>query len=98
MKKMGFALLLVNGVLSAQSKPPQLFPPRSTQNSVTKQVLDAVELPLKLNAVPTWKATNCAIALAVKPPVTDPKMAVKAPIADPKMAAKPLIPACAAKP
>src|SRR5436190_15531463 len=98
MKTMGLALLLVAGTTLAQSKSLQLFPPRSTQNSVTKQVLDAVKLPLKLNPVPLAKGSSCAFMLTVNPPITDPKMAVDAPSVDPKMLVKPPMPVCASKP
>jgi len=95
---MGLALLLAAGMVSAQSKPLQLFPPRSEPKSVTQQVLDAVKRPLNFTPAIAPKGSNCAIMLTVQPPITDPKMAVKAPSVDPKMAAMLPMAACAAKP
>jgi hypothetical protein len=102
MKRMGYVLLLVAGTLSAQSKPFQLFPPKSTQNSVTKQVLDAAKLPLKFTRGPVSPVTACAIPLLKVPVPTGKNFTIQrvipSPSIDPKMVVKPAIPACGAKP
>jgi hypothetical protein len=95
---MGYALLLVAGTLSAQSKPFQLFPPKSTQNSVTKQVLDAAKLPLDLGRVPVPQVTNCAIPLMQVPIPAGQnftgRRVTPSPSIDPKITVKPALPAC----
>jgi hypothetical protein len=102
MKRMGYALLLVAGTLSAQAKPFQLFPPKSTQNSVTKQILDAVKRPLNFTPRPVVSATQCAIPLLNVPITGGQNFAVQrvtpSSSKDPKMVVKPPLPACAAKP
>jgi hypothetical protein len=102
MKRMGYALLLIAGTLSAQSKPFQLFPPKSSQNSVTKQILDAVKQPLKFTSTRVFPVmTQCAIPLLSVPVPAGQNFTVKratpSPSIDPKMVVKPAVPACAAK-
>jgi hypothetical protein len=102
MKRIGYALLLVAGTLAAQSKPFQLVPPKSTQNSVTQQVLDAVKRPLNFRLRPVSPVTQCAIPLINVPIPAGQNFAVRrttpSPSIDPKMVVKPPLPACAAKP
>jgi len=97
---MGYAVLLVASTLSAQSKPFQLFPPKSTQNSVTKQILDTAKQPPKFTPVP--QVTNCAIPLLNVPIPAGQNFTVQrvtpSPSIDPKIVAKPALPVCAPKP
>src|SRR5438045_2886724 len=101
MRRMGYALLLVAGTLSAQSKPFQLFSPKSTPN-VTKQILDAVKVPQKFTFEHVPQVTNCAIPLLSLSIPAGKNFTVRrvtpSPSTDPKMIVKPAVPACGAKP
>jgi hypothetical protein len=102
MKRMGCALLLAAGTVVAQSKPLQLFPPRSTQDSVAKQALDAAKQTLNFTPAPTRKVINCAIPLWNIPIPAGwnfmIRRATPSSSIDSKMVVKPPLPACAAKP
>jgi hypothetical protein len=99
---MGYALLLVAGTVVAQSKPVQLFPPRSTESSVAKQALDAAKQTLNFTPVLTRKVINCAIPLWNVPIPAGQNFAIRritpSSSIDPKIVVKPPLPACAAKP
>jgi len=102
MTRLGFVLLLVAGTLSAQSKPLQLFPPRSPENSVAKQALDAAKQTLNFTAVLTRKVIDCAIPLLNVPIPPGQNFASRritpSSSMDSKMVVKPALPACQAKP
>lgn len=102
MKRMGYALLLVAGMLPAQSKPLQLFEPRSTQDSVAKQALDAAKHTLNFTPLPPPKVTNCAIPLLNVPIPAGQNSAIRritpSTSIDSKIFVKPPLPACAARP
>jgi hypothetical protein len=101
MKMLGCVLLLIGGSLSAQSKPFQLFAPRSTQKGVTKQALDAAKLPLNLRPAPVQQVTNCAIPLLSVPVPTGKNFVLRrvapSPSVDPKIVARPPLTPCVEK-